>query len=160
MMMILARITMIMKRVNLSGTMRLREKELGETSSFILSQQVLRMQEWFFVFPSVLTVQIPFSLDQVSTTRSGSSMGENSLYFVFFLPLYQVRRWLLIVWTMCIHFNIWSVKSSVENIIDMPLRQKFQLEHETSKNFSDCEEACSFWLKPNLLQVETQICGF
>ncbi len=79
---------MTRKRVNLSGTMRLREKELGKTLSFIPSQQVLGMQEGFFVFPSVLTVRIPFPLDQVLTMRSGSSMGENSLYFVFFLSPY------------------------------------------------------------------------
>lgn len=51
----------------------------------------------------------------------GPTMSENCFDFVLFLTSYQVRGWILIVGTVSISFDVGSKKSSVENIMDMPL---------------------------------------
>ena len=59
---------------------------------FIMFQEGGRMVEITFGFPSIFRRRVPFPCSQVQSASNGTFVRKNSLYFVFFFVIYDVRR--------------------------------------------------------------------
>ena len=60
---------------------------------FISFQESGRMAEITFGFPSVFQRRVPFPCGQVQSAGSGALVREDSLDFIFFFIIDNVRRW-------------------------------------------------------------------
>ena len=76
-----------------------RDRQLGaiplpeSVLKFIMFQEGGRMMKIFFGFPCVFRRRVTFPCSQVPSVGIGALVGKDSLYFVFFFVINDVRRW-------------------------------------------------------------------
>ncbi len=81
----------------------------------------LYIVDWF---PGVITLQIPFPLDQVLEFVPVMLMGSNGLNFVLFFTLNHIRWWSHEVSAMFFGLDVRCKKGGMENGVNVPLRGK------------------------------------